>query len=268
MIKFLLFLIILVLSIVVYAKYIERTNVFFPSEEIEATPEILNLDYDDIYIDTEDSVKINGWFIPNDKAEYTLLFFHGNGGNISNRLDKIKMLYDLDLSIFIIDYRGYGRSKGSPTEEGLYLDALTSYNYLVNKRKIENDRIIVYGESLGTVVAVDLAQKKDVKAIVLEGAISSGRDLAKIYYPYMPTPLFSIKLDSESKIKEVNVPKLFLHSKEDEIVPIKLARKLYEVSPEPKEFIELRGGHSSAYQDSKEKYLSSIKSFIDLLKNR
>ncbi|HDM37884.1 MAG TPA: alpha/beta hydrolase, partial [Candidatus Omnitrophica bacterium] len=84
MIKFLLFLIILVLSLAAYAKYIERTNVFFPSEEIEATPEILNLDYEDIYIDTEDSVKINGWFIPNDKAEYTLLFFHGNGGNISN----------------------------------------------------------------------------------------------------------------------------------------------------------------------------------------
>ena len=246
-------------------RYIENKFTFFPEKRIEFYPSVFDLDFEDVYVKTEDGIRINGWFIPQSNAKYTLLFFHGNGGNIGTRLKKLLMLRNATINIFIVDYRGFGKSEGKSSEKGLYLDAKAAYNYLVDSRGIQPEQIILYGESLGAAVAIDLACNAKVKAIILEGAFSRGRDIAGKICPILPKPFFSNSYDSLKKIKKVQVAKLFIHSRNDEIVPFALANKLYNTSPEPKELVEINGGHNTAFLDSQEKYISSIGLFIEKL---
>lgn len=248
-----------------YIKYLEDHSLYYPSKDIQATPASLGFPFEDVYLKTQDKVTIHSWFIPNPKAHYTLYFYHGNAGNISHRLDKIYLLYNLNLNIFIIDYRGYGRSQGTAYEAGFYRDSQAGYEYLVRERKIPANTIIIYGESLGGAIGIDLASKKEVKALIIEGGFSSGRDMARIIYPFIPTFLISNKFDCLTKIKELKAAKLFIHTPDDEIVPIALARKLYAASGQPKYFQELRGSHNSAFFDSQKEYISSIKSFLERL---
>jgi hypothetical protein len=248
-----------------FVKYLEIGSVFFPAKSIEFTPAYINLAFEDIYIVTPDGVKINGWFIPCDNAKYTLFFLHGNGGNISHRLDKISLLHKTGLNIFIIDYRGYGRSLSKPSEAGIYRDTQAGYDYLINRRKINPGNILAYGESLGTAAAIDLASKVELKALIVEGAFSSGRDMAKRIFPLIPGRVFSNSFNSLQKIKRVTVPKLFLHSLNDEIVPLVLAKKLFERAPGLKYFGELAGSHNTAFLDAQGVYLSAIAAFINQL---
>lgn len=261
-----LFILLLAIGLIILCiRYIETWGIFFPKKEIEVYPSVLNLPFEDIYIKTEDGVRINGWFIPYSNARWTLLFFHGNAGNIEHRLDKILMLREAGVNIFIIDYRGFGKSEGRLTEEGFYLDANAAYNYLVNIRRIRPEEIILYGESLGAAVVIDLAAKVKVSSLIVEGAFSGGRDMAVKIYPFLPAFLFSNKFNSLKKIKKVKAPKLFIHSINDEIVPFALANKLYQAASGPKELIELIGSHNTAFLDAKEKYVSSIRLFIEKL---
>ncbi|KPK99221.1 MAG: hypothetical protein AMJ95_00295 [Omnitrophica WOR_2 bacterium SM23_72] len=251
--------------LMLYIKYIESKAVFFPQKQIEFFPSDANLAFEDVLFNTPDGLKLNGWFIAQPGASYTLLLFHGNAGNIGHRLDKLLALRPTGANIFIIDYRGFGKSEGRISEKGLYLDAQAAYDYLVEIRKIPPAQIILYGESLGTAVAIDLAAKAGVRAIIVEGAFSKGRDMACRMYPFIPSFLFSDSYNSLKKIARIDVPKLFIHSRDDEIVPFKLARKLYEASRQPKEFAEISGGHNSAFMDSKEQYISAIDAFIKKL---
>lgn len=262
MLKITLYVVISLGLVLGYIKYIESRSVFFPIKEVELFPNSINLLYEDVYLDTKDGAKINGWFIPCVDAKYTILFLHGNAGNIGHRLDKISMLRNIGLSIFIIDYRGYGRSKGIPSEAGLYLDAKTAYDYLVNERNIKPDQIILFGESLGVAAAVNLASETTVKALILEGGFSRAKDMAKKYYPFLPSFVFKNQYDSLSKIGKIKVPKLFIHSRYDEIVPFDLAEKLYNTASEPKYFTEIAGGHNTAFLDSSEKFVDSINMFV------
>jgi hypothetical protein len=261
LIYFLLFIVILFLWLFVYVKYLERKTVFFPEREILLTPSDTNLAYENVFFKTADELTINGWFIPHEKAEDTLLFFHGNAGNISYRLDKAIVLRSLGFNVFMIDYRGFGLSQGSPSEKGLYLDAEAAYEYLIHQKKIEADNIIAYGSSLGSAVAVDLASKKRIKALILEGILSTAKDVAARRYPYLPSFAFSYKFDSMAKISNVNAPKLFLHSVNDEILNIEMAARLFKAAPEPKKFVKLKGEHATCYDDSKEQYLKAITDF-------
>ncbi len=251
--------------IFVYVKYIEHKGIFYPSKDILAYPSSSGFSFEDAEIITEDNLKINGWFLQNPKAKYTLLFLHGNAGNIGDRIDKIGMLYELGLNIFIIDYRGFGKSEGKPSESGLYKDASASYHFLVNKRNIAADEVVLYGESLGTAVAVDLASKNNVKALILEGAFSSGKDMAKEIYPFLPRIIFSSSYNSLAKVRDAKMPKLFIHSREDEIIPYRLARRLYEASPHPKEFVSMNGPHNESFFIFASEYKKAIKEFIDKL---
>ncbi|RJP29154.1 MAG: alpha/beta hydrolase [Candidatus Omnitrophota bacterium] len=249
----------------VYVKYVEYKGIFYPSKDILAYPSSSGIPFEDIMITTEDNLKINGWFLQNPKAKYTLLFLHGNAGNIGDRIDKIGMLYELGLNILIIDYRGFGKSEGKPSESGLYKDASASYHFLVNKRNIAADEVILYGESLGTAVAVDLASKNKVKALILEGAFSSGKDMAKEIYPFLPRIIFSNSYNSLAKVRGAKMPKLFIHSREDEIVPYRLAQKLYGVSSFPKKIVSINGPHNESFLISFPEYKKAIKEFIDKL---
>ncbi|UCC95720.1 MAG: alpha/beta hydrolase [Candidatus Omnitrophota bacterium] len=246
----------------IYVKYIERRGIYYPMREVGLDPSSLNLSFEDVFLETQDHIKIHGWFIPAQEAYHTVLFCHGNAGNIGHRIDKIAIFNQLGVDLFMIDYRGYGKSKGNPSEAGLYLDAQAAYRYLTETRRIEPHRIILYGESLGSAVAIHLASQQKIGGLVTEGTFSCGKDMAKIFYPYLPSFFFSNTFDSLSKIGKVDVPKLLIHSLDDEILPFALAKKLFAEAKEPKHFVQIRGSHNIAFLDDKEKYVSALEEFI------
>lgn len=245
-----------------YARYLERRSVFLPAKELAFTPEDINLAFEDCFVTTEDHFKLHGWFIPNPNAKSTLMFFHGNAGNIGDRLGKVRLFHELGLNVFIFDYRGYGNSEGSPSEQGLYKDSLAAYNYLVYEKQTSPGKIILYGASLGAAFAIDLAAKKEAGALIIDSAFTSAVDMAKIIYPFIPSFCVSIKLDSISKVKNIRVPKLFIHSSEDEIVPFALGRKLFEAASEPKTFCPIKGSHNDGFEQDREVFLEAIKNFL------
>ena len=174
------------------------------------------------------------------------------------------LFQSIGCSVFIFDYRGYGRSQGRPSEKGLYLDARAAYDYLLS-RKILSEQIIGYGESLGGAAIIDLASGAPIKALIAESAFSSAKDMIQHIYPYLPYWIFASRMDSVSKIKLLKIPKLIIHSKNDEIVPYRLGKKLFDAAPEPKEFLEIRGGHNSGFFESEDILKEKIANFIQRL---
>ena len=263
MVKNIVYIVVAVVFVFGYLRYFEHRSLYFPMEEIEVVPSAIGLAYEDVYFETEDGVKINAWFVAAENSEYTLLFSHGNGGNISHRVEKIGMLNKLGLDVFIFDYRGYGKSSGRPSEKGFYRDMQAAYNYLVSEKNIQPERIIPYGESLGGPVAVDLASRKKVRALITESAFSSTVDMARALYPLFPAFFISAKFDSVSRIKGLNIPKLIIHSKNDDIVPFAQSVKLFKAAPEPKKHLVLVGSHNSCYMDSRHEYVKGISEFLE-----
>ncbi|MCX5703799.1 MAG: alpha/beta hydrolase [Candidatus Omnitrophica bacterium] len=250
--------------VLIYLRYIERQTLFHPAKEIEFSPNELGLSFEDIFFKTPDGFKLNGWFIPSKDAKHTILFCHGNAGNISHRLQKMNFFHQLGCNIFIFDYRGYGRSVGSPYEGGLYLDAKAAYDYLLS-RSIAPRQIIGYGESLGGAVIIDLASKHKALALIVESSFSSAKDMASCVYPFIPYGVFASRFDSLNKIKTVTIPKLIIHSLNDEIVPYGLARKLYTSAASPKEFLQISGPHNSCFYDSEKLLKERIAGFLNRL---
>ena len=263
--KLIIFVILGVLLTLGAVRYLERSSIFFPMKDLTSDPSLVGLEYEDIYFTTSDGRKLNGWFIPAEGAEYTLILCHGNAGNIGHRLEKLRILHDLDLNVFIFDYRGYGRSEGVPSESGLYKDAEAAYDHVTQKLNVPKGVIILYGESIGSGVVIDLATKEKVGAIITEEAFTSVKDMARMAYPFLPSFIYSTKLDSLSKIKDISYPILIIHSTEDEIVPYDHGQRLYGAAGEPKTFLKLRGGHNTAFLDSRKKYSEGIKNFIENL---
>jgi len=268
MFKNIIFVICIFILVSVWFRYFEWRSIFFPMKDFSYTPKEFGLEYEDVFLRTKDGLEINAWFIPakgSPSQKYTLLFSHGNGGNISHRISKIVILNQLDLNIFIYDYRGYGKSEGRPSEKGFYLDTQAAYDYLIKDKGINADSIIVYGESLGGAVAVDLASRERLKALILEGVFSRTKDMAREIYPFLPSIFIHNKFDSLGKIKNIKIPKLFIHSSIDEIVPIHLSRRLYDAALQPKSFTTVEGGHNTICMDSPLKFKESIALFIDEL---
>jgi len=246
-------------------RYIEKHSIFFPMKGIAATPEEVGIPYEDIYFNTSDNKRLNGWFIPAEGARHTVMFCHGNAGNISHRMEKIVMFREIGVNTFIFDYRGYGNSKGAPSEQGLCKDADAAYEYLTEVRGVPGEDIVLYGESIGGAVVIDLARKVNVGALITEEAFSSIKDMARIAYPFVPHFVFSSRFDSVSKIKNITCPKLIIHSIDDEIVPFHLGEKLFEAAAPPKKFLKIRGGHNTAFFDSEEKFKEGIRAFLQEL---
>ena len=237
--------------------------VYFPYSSLQATPRDAGLPYEEVYLTTSDDLKIHGWFIPHDNPRATLLFLHGNGGNISHRLEKIWIYNQLALSVFIIDYRGYGLSESSPSEQGTYLDAEAAWNYLTQEQQIRASDIIIYGESLGGAVAAWLATRVDAGALIIESVFTSIRDMGKHYYPYMPVTLIArIKYPVLEYIREVLCPVLIIHSPADDIVPFHMGKSVYEAANQPKDFLELTGDHNGGFLHSGNLYIDGLDRFI------
>ena len=253
----------IVLLVVLYARQFERSNIFFPMRQMEGTPSDMGLAYEDVYFETSDGVKLNGWFIPAEGARGTVLYFHGNAGNISHRVGMIRIFNKMGLNIFIIDYRGYGRSEGRPDEKGTYLDAEAAYAYLKSRGDVDEERIALYGKSLGGAVAIDLASKRDVPALVSDSAFTSTADIGKEIYPFLPMDmLVTMKYDNISKIGSVRAPKLIIHSSQDEIIPFRHGERLFEAASGPKEFYRMRGTHNDGFLVYEEEFSSRMSDFL------
>lgn len=242
-------------------RYIELTSIFYPMRQVEVTPKVIGLDYEEVYLKTEDGLLLNGWLIKKSEATTTVIFFHGNAGNISHRLDKISVFYQLGLNIFIIDYRGYGKSQGRPSEQGLYKDGRAAYDY-IKSRKDLGDKIIAYGESLGSAAAIDLCLSRKPNGLIIDSAFTSAKEMAKTIYPFVPSFLIFSRFDSISKVKEIKIPKLFIHSINDEIVPFSLGEKLFNLASPPKELLKIIGGHNSGFFDSEGLITERLRNFL------
>jgi fermentation-respiration switch protein FrsA (DUF1100 family) len=264
MLQSVIFIIITVwVSLCLLIYFFQDKLVYFPHNKVETTPTAISLQHEDITLTTNDGVQLNAWWIPHPDSRATLLFFHGNAGNISHRLNSIGIFHRLGLSVFIIDYRGYGNSTGTPSEQGTYIDAETAWNYLVNEKNIPPENIIIFGRSLGGAVATELAEKHTSAALIVESSFSSITDIGKHYYPYLPTRLLArIKYPTINRIPNIKSPVLIIHSIEDDIIPYENGKLLYEAAKEPKSFLQINGDHNNGFMISGEKYINGIDSFI------
>jgi fermentation-respiration switch protein FrsA (DUF1100 family) len=256
----------LVLVIAIFSgfMYVNQPGmIFFPIKELQDSPGDWGMQYEDLTIDTADKIRLHGWFIPRGGPNKTLLFFHGNAGNISHRGDSIKIFHELGLNVLIFDYRGYGQSEGKPTEEGLYKDARAAWNYLTQTRGINDKNIILFGRSLGGAVAAKLAAEVNAGGVILESTFSSARDMAHELFPIL-SYLVPVRFDFKTAeyIKQVNCPVLVVHSPDDEIIPYSLGRKVYDAANQPKQLLELNGDHNSGFLQSQPRYQKELDHFI------
>ncbi len=228
-----------------WAKSFEQKAMYYPETDWPVVPSDHGMQYRDIALQTTDGATLHAWYVPGTAdAAFTVLFLHGNAGNVCGRIPFMTLFRELGLSTLLLDYRGYGKSLGKPSEQGLYRDADAAYDYLTGTLGIAPQKIIVFGESLGGAVAIDLASRKPVGALICESTFSRVLDLAAWHHPYMPARLMvSQKFDSLSKIGRVQAPKYFVHSPYDEVVPYSLGMKLFEAAPEPKQFFKRSGAH-------------------------
>lgn len=247
--------------------YFNQTNMIhlpdLPTRQVGATPQQIGLEYERVELTTDDGVSLEGWFLPTERPRATLLFFHGNAGNISHRLDSLDLFHRLGLAVFIIDYRGYGNSEGEPTEAGIYLDAEAAWGYLTEIREIPADEILLFGRSLGGAVAAYLAERYKAKGLVLESTFTSIPDMAAELYPWLPAKaLARLRYDTQSRLPNIEMPLLVIHSPQDDIIPYSHGRQLFELAREPKSFLQINGSHNTGILESRESYRNGWEAFI------
>lgn len=237
--------------------------VYRPTSEIEQTPDAVGLDYDDVIFTGDDGLALSGWFVPAGVGVPVVLICHGNGGNIGHRLATLRILHGLGLSAMVFDYRGYGRSQGTPNEEGTYRDAMAAWQYLVQKRKIAPESIFLLGRSLGGAVAAQLAGRVHPAGLIVEGAFTSIGDLGQQMYPMFPVRrLLRYRYDTRDAIGRAGCPVLIVHSRDDEVVPLSHAHQLHAAAREPKRLVELEGPHAEAHVVSEPAYSAAVRSFV------
>lgn len=240
---------------------------YFPKSEWAATPESIGLAYEDLTFKTQDGRLISGWFVKAGKGQTVVLMCHGNAGNISNRLDELRVFHELGLSSLVFDYGGYGKSEGSPSELSTYLDAEAAWRFLVEDKKVLPNEIIICGRSLGAAIAARLAAHQTPKALILESGFTSLADIAAQMYPRFPVRwLLKFRYDTLDQLQKVDCPVLVVHSLEDQVVPFTHGRRLYEAAKSPKQFLQISGRHNEGYVASEDKYKKGLQDFLDSIK--
>jgi len=242
----------------------ETRFIYFPSRTHDATPSGLGLPSEEVRLDAEDGVRLHAWLLPVRGARWTVLLSHGNAGNISHRLDRTLLLQNrLGASVLLYDYRGYGKSEGSADEAGTYRDARAAYRYLTEKAGVAPERLVIFGESLGSAVSLDLALAHPAAALILEAPFLSVPAMARqtIFFPL--APFVRTRYDNLEKVGRLATPLLVLHGDRDEVVPFAQGRKLYEAAPGPKRFFAIPGaGHNDTYLVGGEAYWRAVADFL------
>jgi len=245
----------------------EERLIYFPSDELEVTPAALGLAHEDLTLVTSDEHRLHAWFLPSPvepPERYTVLVCHGNAGNISHRLDRTLLMHaNLGTDVLLFDYRGFGQSSGRPNESGTYDDVRAAYRYLVEDRGVAEDRIVLFGESLGAAVALQLATEVRAAGLVLEAPFTSIRDMAHEAYPFIPNGWVRTRYENIEKISGLEMPVLVVHGTDDETVPFAQGKNLFEAANEPKRFLPIDGGgHSDAFLVGRDEYWQAWKEFL------
>lgn len=234
-----------------------------PSRALGPGPDSIGLAYETVDILTEDGIRLDAWYVPAREPRGVVLFFHGNAGNISHRLDSLKIFHDLNFSSLIFDYRGYGRSEGKVSERGTYRDAEAAWQYLTKERRIPASQITLFGRSLGAAIAAYLASRQRPAALIIESGFVSVPELAAQLYPWLPARwLARFRYPTGEYLKTVPAPVLIIHSRDDEIIPFVQGRSLFVRAREPKDFLELQGGHNDGFLISGQHYLDGLGAFL------
>jgi uncharacterized protein len=222
------------------------------------------LPLEEIWFQSSDGTKLFGWYVENDATSAVVLWCHGNAGNIINRLENLRELYRLGLSVSLFDYRGYGRSHGSPSEEGLYQDALGAYDYLTRIRMIRPERIVLFGRSLGAAVAAEVALHMSAAGLILESPFPSIEAVAKFHYGGLPVHwLLGAEFRLIDRLPQLSLPKLIVHGDQDEIIPLELGRQVFEAAKPPKSFYVIKGAdHNNTYHVGGRPYFQRFAEFV------
>ena len=263
---FILILLIFVLTyfFILFSTYIFQRNLLYHPTENNYSGDKILVDVEKIKVTTQDNIQLVAWYHKKNLNNYkTILFLHGNAGSLENRIHKINHFKDMNINFLIIAWRGFSGNEGKPTEEGLYEDARSAVRWLKSNGVEEND-IIIYGESLGTGIATEIAQNKNFAGVILESPFTSMIDAGKDKYPYLPVRLLlKDKYESDKKIKNIKSPVLIMHGKVDNIVPFHMGKKMYELANKPKYY------YFSEYDDHmmeyNEKLLKALKDFVNSL---
>ena len=246
-----------------FLRLFEWKSLYFPRVTIEATPAQLGLTFEEITLVAEDGVQLNGWWLPQPHARGAIIHCHGNAGNLGHRVELAAELHRLGLNVFLFDYRGYGQSRGWPTERGLYRDARAAYEFVrAQYGHVERPPILLHGQSLGGAVATQLARDKPVVGIIIESAFTSVPNMVRQLYPGLPLyRLISARYNTLASLEQLVIPKLIAHSTEDAIIPFAMGCQLFAAAAPPKRFIVLTGGHNdSAWTDN---YRQAVREFVD-----
>lgn len=243
---------------------LQNRLLYFPARDMVAGPADYGVAYETVRLRSEDGVVLHGWWLPAPDAAATVLFFHGNAGNISYWLEATLAYRQMGWNVLTIDYRGYGLSEGTPGEEGTYRDARAAWKYLVEDKGIDPSRIVVIGRSLGGAVAMGLMDSARPGALVLEATFTSVPDMVAGILPIPGSRYLSpIQYPSLERLRRSRTPVLVAHSPEDEVVPYSHGVALFDAAAEPKRFVELKGGHNEAFYLSRDLYLGELKRFVD-----
>ena len=236
--------------------FLNQSRVLYqPSRSYDYVPADYGLACEEVLLSTPDEVTLAAWYVPAEGAKRTVLFCHGNAGNISHRLDTLRMFYELGLNCLIVDYRGYGKSTGKPTEKGTLVDIMAGFQWLNEEKGLRPEELILFGRSLGGSIAATIAKDINPASLVLESAFTSFDDVGAHYYPWLPVRLFSrFDYNTLEAVKQVTCPVLVIHSPDDEIIPYKFGQQIFAAASEPKQFGNLEGGHNEGFYDNDDLY--------------
>mgnify|MGYP002821069413 CR=1 FL=1 len=258
--QILLFLLFIYLFILIFTYFFQRNLLYHPGENNYFGDKLI-VSIERVQIKTKDNLKLLSWYHRKNLDEYkTILFLHGNAGSLENRIHKINHFKNMNVNFLIIAWRGFSGNDGKPTEKGLYEDASSAITWL-KSQGIKESNIIIYGESLGTGVATEIAQNKNFAGIILESPFTSMIDAGKDKYPYLPVRLLlKDKYESDKKMKNINIPVLIMHGKVDDIVPFHMGEKMYKLANQPKySYFSKYDDHMMEYN---EKLLKELNDFI------
>ncbi|MFO7844953.1 MAG: alpha/beta hydrolase [Balneolaceae bacterium] len=267
--KALLFLLAGYLVIVGLLTLFQNQLIFHPSGELWETPESLNMEWSEHRVETSDGVTLHGWMIGEPEGQPVVVFSHGNAGNISGRIEIAKTIAEQGSAVFLYDYRGYGNSEGSPSEEGIYEDGKSVTRYLRDELGISPVQMVFYGKSLGGAVAARQAAEFRGTGLVLDSVFTSGKDIATDIYPFIPGFLVAVDFPVDDDIRRTGAERiLIMHARDDRIIPFRHGEKLYRIAVETAggeqvTFTELRGGHNTGFSQSKNLYREAWSEFLN-----
>ena len=245
--------------------YLLQGKIIFPAtRQVYRTPQTaFQWEFEDLRLPVGDHVT-HGWFLPVENARGTVLFSHGNAGNIADRLESVGMFRRLNVNVLVYDYGGYGYSTGRPSEERSYADIRAMWRYLTEERGIPPEQIVLFGRSLGGGMTCELAAEVTPAGVVLESTFLSTRAMARKMIPWLPVaPLIRHRFDNEAKVSKFTSPLMVIHSPDDTLIPYDHGRRLFELAPEPKRFVEIHGDHNEGFVLSMDTWTDAVDAFIE-----